>query len=167
MCSPFCWRKMKQEKLKLYSVDMKYVRDLHRADDKVQSVSPQIHKSLRPFIGVVIICGERQHCIPLDHPKEKHISMKNSIDFLRIFDGEKLIGVMNLNNMIPVDETVISVLRVKPENSDKPEEAAYKRLCAKELDWIQKNHDVIIHRAQKLYRIMMSGKASYGLKNDV
>lgn len=45
-----------QEKLQLYYMDMKYVRDLHRADDRVQSVSPQIHKSKRPFVGVVVIC---------------------------------------------------------------------------------------------------------------
>jgi protein AbiQ len=31
---------------------MKYIRDLHKADDRVQSVSPQIHKSNRPFVGI-------------------------------------------------------------------------------------------------------------------
>lgn len=38
---------MKQDKLKLYILDMKYVRDLHNVDDRVQSISPQIHKSKR------------------------------------------------------------------------------------------------------------------------
>ena len=31
--------------LKLYQIDMKYVRDLHNADDRVESVSPQIGKA--------------------------------------------------------------------------------------------------------------------------
>ncbi len=53
MCSPFIEVNMKQEKLQLYTMDMKYVRDLHKADDKVQSVSPQIHKSNRPFVGIL------------------------------------------------------------------------------------------------------------------
>ena len=98
---------MQQSKLKLYTMDMKYVRDLHNVDDRVQSVSPQIHKSNRPFVGVVVVCDEHKYCIPLDHPKEKHYKMKNDVDFSRIFDGEKLIGVLNFNNMIPVDDGVI------------------------------------------------------------
>ena len=39
------------EQLKLYYIDMKYVRDLHNADDRVDSVSPQIGKENRVFIG--------------------------------------------------------------------------------------------------------------------
>lgn len=34
-------KKTEQERLNLYRVDMKYIRDLHRADDRVSSVSPQ------------------------------------------------------------------------------------------------------------------------------
>ena len=44
---------MKQERLNLYFLDMKYVRYLHNADDRVQSVSPQIHKNNRPFVGIM------------------------------------------------------------------------------------------------------------------
>ena len=156
---------MKQNKLKLYSINIKYVRDLHKADDRVQSVSPQIHKNRRPLIGVVIIADHYQYCIPLDHPKEKHYSMKNDIDFMRIIVNDKLIGILNFNNMIPVDETVISLLNIKPEKNDSPETAAYKKLCTKELDWIQKNQEIIIKRANKLYQFIISGKANYGLRN--
>ena len=105
---------MNQNKLKLYTMDMKYVRDLHRVDNRVQSVSPQIHKSNRPFVGVVVVCDEHKYCIPLDHPKDKHYKMKNDVDFTRIFDGDKLIGVLNFNNMIPVDDGLIKPLNVKP-----------------------------------------------------
>lgn len=38
---------MKQERLNLYLIDMKYIRDLHRVDDRVSSVSPQIGKQHR------------------------------------------------------------------------------------------------------------------------
>ena len=53
-------------------MDMKYIRDLHKADDRVQSVSPQIHKSNRPFVGIIVICDEHKYCVPLDSAKEKH-----------------------------------------------------------------------------------------------
>lgn len=105
-------------------MDMNYIRDLHNADDKVQSVSPQIHKNNRPFVGVVVICEKHKYCIPLDHPKEKHYTMKN----------------------------------------DSPPEKAYKILCSKELDWIQKNQDSIIKKANKLYRMASSGNINHNLR---
>ena len=64
------------DQLKLYQIDMKYVRDLHNADNRVESVSPQIGKANRVFIGIVVAHDDRQYCIPLSHPKEKHKSIK-------------------------------------------------------------------------------------------
>ncbi len=155
---------MHQIKLKLYTMDMKYIRDLHKADDRVQSVSPQIHKSNRPFVGVVVVCNNQKYCIPLDHPKEKHYKMKNDVDFTKVFDGNKLIGVLNFNNMIPVDDSFIRPLNVKPDKNDSIDERAYKILCSKELDWIQKNQDAIIKKANKLYVIVQRENTSVLLK---
>lgn len=41
--------------LDFYSIDLKYVRSLSKADDKVMSISPQIGKEIRPFVGVVVL----------------------------------------------------------------------------------------------------------------
>ena len=46
-----------QTDFRLYKVDMKYIRNLHNIDDKVLSVSPQVGKDNRVFVGIVIICG--------------------------------------------------------------------------------------------------------------
>ncbi len=45
---------MKQERLNLYRIDMKYIRNLHNIDDRVSSVSPQIGKQHRIYVGTVI-----------------------------------------------------------------------------------------------------------------
>ena len=155
---------MQQKKLELYYMDMKYVRDLHKIDDRVQSVSPQIHKSNRPFVGVVVICENQQYCIPLDSPKEKHLNKKNDVDFSRIFDGDKLIGVLNFNNMIPVDERVITKIDLKINKNDSKQEIYYKTLCTKELDWCQKNQDIIIKKTNKLYKLVQKENVSKTLK---
>ena len=67
---------MEQERLNLYYMDMKYIRDLHNADERVQSVSPQIHKSNRPFVGIVVICGKHKYIDlspnPKDNPAQAH-----------------------------------------------------------------------------------------------
>ena len=51
---------------------MKYIRDLAKSDDNVMSVSPQIGKESRPFVGIVVICDKKPYCIPLTSPKPKH-----------------------------------------------------------------------------------------------
>ena len=43
-----------QERLNLYQIDMKYIRNLHRADDNVSSVSPQIGKHHRIYVGISV-----------------------------------------------------------------------------------------------------------------
>ena len=55
---------MKQEKLNLYRIDMKYIRNLHNVDDRVSSVSPQIGKQHRIYVGTVVVCNEHKidHC---------------------------------------------------------------------------------------------------------
>ena len=93
-----------QTEFNLYKIDMKYIRNLHRIDDKVLSVSPQTGKDTRVFVGIVIICGGHQYCIPLSSPKEKHRHMRNSMDFSKIEVNGKLLGVLNYNLMIPIQE---------------------------------------------------------------
>ena len=55
---------MRKTRLHLHTLDMKYVRDLSKADDKVMSVSPQEHKENRPFVGIVVIMDGKKYCIP-------------------------------------------------------------------------------------------------------
>ncbi len=62
---------MEQKRQNLYLIDMKYVRNLAKADDHVY------------------------------------------VDFTKIMDGEKLIGVLNFNNMIPVDESCTIPLNLR------------------------------------------------------
>lgn len=40
-----------KEKLGFYLIDMKYVRDLSKADDHVTSISPQTGKDTGSFVG--------------------------------------------------------------------------------------------------------------------
>lgn len=51
---------MKQERLNLYHIDIKYIRNLHNVDNRVSSVSPQIGKQHRIYVGIVVICNERK-----------------------------------------------------------------------------------------------------------
>ena len=156
---------MQQKRLNLYLIDLKYIRNLAHADDHVMSISPQINKESRPFVGIIVICGNKKYCVPLSSPKEKHKSMKNDIDFTKIYDGEKLIGVLNFNNMIPVEDTYTIALNLRIYASDSPSDRHYKKLSMKQLDFCQQNQDAIVRKANKLYNMITSGKASGILKH--
>ena len=45
---------MIQVPLEVYRIDMKYIRNLHNIDDRVLSISPQIGKDERPFLGCLL-----------------------------------------------------------------------------------------------------------------
>lgn len=156
---------MKQERLNLYRIDMKYIRDLHNVDDRVSSVSPQIGKQHRIYVGVVVLCNGRKYLIPLSHPVAKHAHMKPKADFDKITDKRgKLIGVLNYNLMIPVEEELLIKIDLEPRKLDQPAEKYYKQLCIDEITWCRKNQESIINKAKVLYDLCV-GDLTYKGKN--
>ena len=148
---------MKQERLNLYRIDMKYIRNLHNIDNRVSSVSPQIGKQHRIYVGIVVVCNERKYLIPLSHPVEKHKKMSSRADFDKIVDKHgKLLGVLNYNLMIPVTEQQLIKVNLKTNQTDTFKEKHYKQLCIDELNWCRKNADIIINKANCLYKLCVS-----------
>lgn len=148
---------MKQERLNLYRIDMKYIRNLHNADNRVSSVSPQIGKQHRIYVGIVIICNAKKYLIPLSHPVEKHKKMSSRADFDKIIDKRgKLLGVLNYNLMIPVSEQQLIRINLKPDKTDSIADRYYKQLCIDELKWCRQNTDIITNKANCLYKLCSS-----------
>ena len=131
-------------------------------DDNIMSISPQRAKQNRPFVGVVTILNGRKYCIPLTSPKEKFINMKSQVDFIKIFDKKKkdaagmpkLIGVLNVNNMIPISGSEVKKIDLCFHSSDSPEVIRMKALMLKQLEWCRKNAAVIENRANKVYDLV-------------
>lgn len=155
-------RRIMQTDIKLYKVDMKYIRNLHNIDDKVLSVSPQKGKEGRIFVGIVIICGIHKYCIPLSSPKPKHKSMRNSMDFSKIDVDGNLIGVLNFNLMIPIEESQLQEIDLKIHRRDRTSIKIYKQLCQKELEWCCKHSEVISNKANVLYKKYISEESFLG-----
>lgn len=145
--------------LNFYSIDLKYIRELSRYDNNVMSISPQINKSSRPFLGVVVLLNNQKYCIPLTSSKDKFINKKSNIDFIKILDNRfknqngapKLIGVLNINNMIPVDDTVITIKDLTIYKNDDAGDRARKGLMQDQIRWCRANGDMIVNRANKVY----------------
>lgn len=132
---------------------MKYIRELHNADDNVMSVSPQIGKAARPFLGVVVIMETKKYCIPLTSPRKDKFRGKSKEDFIKIPDPKlkdehgapKIVGILNLNNMIPVSDKLIQKVNLYAGTDFN------RDLLINERKWCRDNSDIIINRANKLY----------------
>ena len=158
-----------KRRFKLYKINMKYIRELHNIDDNVPSVSPQIGKQTRPFLGIVVLVNGSQFCIPLTSnsgKKNKKIEiMRENITLRKIRDKDgKVLAVLNLNNMIPVYEGCITEIDLKLRYTDTQELQRWKRLCVKELDWCQVHQDELVRLANELYRLYTSDEP-FGKKN--
>ena len=144
-----------EKELDLYYVDKKYIRDLSKVDDRVLSVSPQAGKETRPFVGIVVIMEEKEYCIPLTSPKSK-FDIKSHEDFIKIPDPKLknsngapiTIGILNLNNMIPVSHYVLEKIDLS-QKSDIDNKRC--NLLRKEIEWCRTNIDLIRRKANKLY----------------
>ncbi len=153
---------MEQPRLSLYTIDMKYIRNLAKADDNVMSVSPQIKKQKRPFVGILVLLNNRNYCIPLTSPKLKHENRKNSLDFMKITHPTekndkgacRIIGGLNINNMVPVVPKFLKKIDLNVTRTDSDETRKYKELMKNQLTFCQANQSLILKRANKLYDIV-------------
>ena len=146
------WRDiLDRKKLKFYTVTEEYMIYLKKYDEKV--MDNRGIKNKRPYIGVLFEIDRKKYLAPLSSPKPKHLTMKNSLDFVKINQGK--FGVINLNNMFPVIEEVIIEKNINLEEDNK-----YKELLVNQLDWCNKmeNRDNIYRKAEKLYKEILNKK---------
>ncbi|MBR0093063.1 MAG: type III toxin-antitoxin system ToxN/AbiQ family toxin [Lachnospiraceae bacterium] len=156
---------MEKSQLDFYKIDMKYIRNLHHLDDRVFSVSPQIGKSDRPFLGLVVVSNGRSYCIPLSAPKEKHKFMRNRIDFIKMVEDDKLLGVLNLNLMIPVQKAQLQKIDISVHKHDRASTVKRKEFLAKELAWCREHEREITNAVNVLYQAYTSNAQFAARKN--
>lgn len=149
------------KRFKLYNVNIKYIRNLHNVDDNVPSVSPQIGKQARPFLGIIVLVNGSKFCIPFTSnsgKKNKKLEvMRENITFRKICDKDgKILAALNLNNMIPVREEYVTEIDLQIHPTDSQELRRWKKLCIKELDWCQSHQNEIERLANELYRMYIS-----------
>jgi len=76
--------------------------------------------------------------------------MKNTIDFLKIKDGE--LGAVNLNNMIPVTEKNYFLIDLNKRLTN-IEDLKYQRMLRQQLNWLNTNYNQVKNKSFKLYKL--------------
>ena len=138
---------------KIVTVDSKYCDYLRTFDSRVTYNNKE--KEQRPFIGVLFNVNNYEYFAPLSSPKIKHKSMKNSIDFMKINNGEY--GAVNLNNMIPVNKENYKLIDLN-RNYISDEDKKYNELLRHQLDWLNENKNQILNKSLNLYNLYIRNK---------
>ena len=134
--------------LKIVKVDSKYCDYLRQFDEKV--VYNAGNKDLRPFIGVLFIIDKYEYFAPLSSPKAKHKLLKNTLDLIKIKNGEY--GVINFNNMIPVTSNNYIEFDLNKKVNDKREQSRIN-LMINQLRWLTTNKKDIYTKSRLLYNL--------------
>ena len=131
--------------MKIYTLSDEYIKFLYKKDFRV----PDNKDEYRAYIGTVFnLPNGQRYFAPLSSPKPKHKKMKDNLDFIKI-DGGKL-GVINLNNMIPVPQTECELINFQNQSQQ------YQRLLINQQVFLQKNESKILGNANRLYSLCKS-----------
>ena len=145
---------------RIVKVDCDYCDYLRKFDSKVMYNAGS--KELRPFIGILFSVAGMEYFAPLSSPKTKHLNMKNNIDMIKIDSGR--LGVINFNNMIPVNKKNYELfdLNSKPTTTS---ELNRQNLLKSQLHWLNKNIESVKGKAIKLYERYKDNTLNESIKN--
>lgn len=154
---------MKQEKLKWYIVDKNYVQYLKKYDNKVENID--YSTKIKPYIGILVSINEFNYYVPISSVKEKHYKIKEGMDFIKIMENDKIISVLNINNMIPILDNNVTLLKYENienyrEFDTDNEKKSYISFLSFELNLINKKIDKIKKNALKLYNEKINNPTS-------
>ena len=158
-----------KDKLKWYVVEKEYVSYLKKFDNKVANI--EYNDRFKPYLGIIITINEMNYYVPISSVKEKHYKMNEDIDFIKINKDDRILGVLNLNNMIPIDNENVTILRYieiedyREFKNDK-EKSLYISFLNTELRLINNKIKKIKDNAIKLYNEKINRPNSKYL-NDV
>ncbi|EDS77062.1 conserved hypothetical protein [Clostridium botulinum C str. Eklund] len=134
--------------IKIYLIKKEYINYLRQFDKNVD-FNQKMNGNIRKYIGIVVHTHGFNYFAPMSSPKEKHKKINdNQIDCVKIHNGE--LGVINLNNMIPVDNNELMLFDINNQ------EEKYKNLLFNQLRYINRNKKNIKRKAEVLYSIVNS-----------
>lgn len=139
--------------LQIIRVNTNYCDYLRKFDSRVAYNMNE--KEIRPFVGILFKIEDCEYFAPLSSPKSKHKKMKNTIDFLKIKNGE--LGAVNFNNMIPVKSDYYSIIDLNQSTLTLNEEK-YQKLLKEQLAWLNANYIQVKDKSYKLYTLYNKGK---------
>lgn len=148
------------QSFKIVKVNSKYCDYLRKYDNKV-SYNAGL-KDLRPFIGVLFKVNNMEYFAPLSSPKPKHKTIKNTLDLMKIDNGNY--GVVNFNNMIPVNSKNYRKFDLNKNYKDKAKKFRIE-LLRNQLRWLTVHKKEVYRKSKLLYNLYKNDKLPKNVKN--
>lgn len=115
-------------------------------------------KDTRPFISILFNIENKLYFAPISSPKLKHLKMKQSIDFMKLDEGN--LGVVNLNNMIPVKKDFYNEI-----DFEQISDLRYRRLLKKQYYYLNRNKESLYSFSRRLYKLYINNNLDKKLFN--
>jgi len=147
-------RRFMKDNMEFYYINTDYINYLKTFQDHIYDNDDKSFK--RPYIGVVFKIDDFNYYAPLSSPKPKHKYWKDGLDFLRVENQEKLKAVINLNNIIPVHDSLIDLVDM---NSIKNTDMDYYNLLLEEMIIIRKKQNIICKNSRIIYNIVTKNRS--------
>lgn len=129
--------------MKIYKVDIDYIKYLHNFDNRVQyneNYTDTLNQN-RPYVGVVLNINGQNYFAPLEHPRPSHKKLKSNLHIYKIKGGKY--GIIGLNNMIPIPNAALINFNI---NTDKNRNILVSQYIECSKDW-----NNIQSRAMQIY----------------
>lgn len=134
--------------MRLYNTTDSYIKYLQQFDNKVLSNHQKTHN--RPYIGLGLSLNNHFYFIPLSSPDNMDFKngepRKSTFTIIRLFDKNKILGKVLINNMIPIPES--ELIEYNPQME---QDIFYKNLISKDLRELKKVESKIYKNAKQLY----------------
>lgn len=134
--------------LKIYKIKPKYIKYLSSFAKHLFHNMQLNQKYERKYIGIVLRVNGFNYFVPLSSFKEKHKSMKENVDFIKIKDY----AVININNMFPVPEgnyTYVDISKEKDPHYRALLQAEYRVIKAKQKRIMRNAAIIYMHKIKK------------------
>ncbi|MBQ9544005.1 MAG: type III toxin-antitoxin system ToxN/AbiQ family toxin [Clostridia bacterium] len=139
------------DSIKLYEIDSDYITYLSAFAPHLFLNKKPSQKNERKYIGIVFQVNQFNYFAPLSSFKEKHKSMREQIDFLKV----KNYAVINLNNMFPVPLSEVRFINFNDEL-----DLRYRSLLLSEYRFIKSIQEKIRKNAQTVYKLKLKNDGS-------
>ena len=133
--------------MNLYTIDTEYIEYLKKFQKHIW-VNEE-NGRLRPYAGIVLTVNDNRYYVPLSSPKPKHAKMQDRIDFIRLEHRNQLKGVLNINNMLPVNDSLVKKIEINNITDN-----FYKNLLNMEIVDIRRKRATILKNAGIIYNKM-------------
>ena len=137
-------------RFRFYHIHEKYIRFLHSGDSRVQYNKNQ----KRPYVGIVLKIKGADYYVPLESPKPNHKKIGGGGVVLKMEDGK--LGIIGFNNMIPVPNVALL-----PFDFANIEDTQYRNLLFNQLEFCNKNRELILQRARHTYSKRVKGEVAH------